>query len=312
MSNLRNLQGIFLRSLIILFTFSFFNAKLYFIGFASLCSSLLILYTNYKYLKKLTPELKINLNLFDFEKVKTLVFSGVWNLVLRTGTILLEGLDLIIANIFLGPRPMGILALSKIIPNVFSSFTITISGNFMPNLNKLFSQKEDKGLKVELLNSFNKISLIIVPCLCIFISYGEEFYKLWLSSDNYSDIYYLSILTLSSLVISVSINSIFGLFTVLNKVRYNAILILISGTISTTIVFILLSYNIIKPEYGIFFIAGISSIITILRNLFFTIPYLSKKINLSTIFFYRPIFMCLICILTTFSFNFSLKYFFDL
>ena len=181
----------------------------------------------------------------------------------------------------------------------------------MPNLNKLFSQKENDGLKAELLKSFNKISLIVVPCLAVFISFGEEFYNLWLNSENYSDIYYLSILTLSSLVFSVSINSIFGLFTVINKVRYNAVLILISGTISTLIVFFLLNKNIIKPEYGIFYIAGISSIITILRNLFFTIPYLSDKINLGVSFFYLPILKCLICILITFLFNLIIKDFFS-
>jgi O-antigen/teichoic acid export membrane protein len=311
LSNLRNLQGIFLRSLIILFSFSFFDARLYFIGIASFCSSLLILFTNYKYLKVLTPELNINFKFFDLQKIKILVSSGVWNLVLRTGTILLEGLDLIIANIFLGPKPMGILALSKIIPNVLSSFTITISGNFMPNLNKLFSQKDNNGLKFELLKSFKKISLIIVPCLGVFISFGEEFYKLWLNSNNFTDIYYLSVLTLLSLIFSVSINSIFGLFTVLNKVRYNAILILISGSISTLLVYILLNFDVIETEYGLFFIAGISSFITIFRNLFFTIPYLSQKINLRLSFFYLPIFKCLICVLIIFLFSFLLKYFFN-
>ena len=141
LSNLRNLQGIILRAFLILTLHISFDPKLYYIGLATLSSSILIFITNLRYLTRLPPKLKMNLKLFDKLKLMKRVLSGIWNLVLRTGTILLEGLDLIIANIFLGPKAMGILALSKIIPNVFSSFTVTISGNFT-TANKLFSKNK--------------------------------------------------------------------------------------------------------------------------------------------------------------------------
>ena len=48
----------------------------------------------------------------------------------------------------------------------------------------------------ELTESF-KISLIIIPCIVTFISFGDNFYKI-LNSENYYQIYILTILTLSS------------------------------------------------------------------------------------------------------------------
>ena len=57
LSNLRNLQGIILRAFLILSLYISFDPKLYYIGLATLSSSILIFITNLRYLKLLTPKL---------------------------------------------------------------------------------------------------------------------------------------------------------------------------------------------------------------------------------------------------------------
>ena len=58
------------------------------------------------------------------------------------GVMLLTGLDLLIANIFLGPESMGILALAKVLPTIISQLSSTVTNVFIPQITLYYGDKK--------------------------------------------------------------------------------------------------------------------------------------------------------------------------
>ena len=112
---------------------------------------------------------------------------------------------------------------------------------------------------------------IIVLIVC-----GERFFSLWQPTQNANQLHVLSILTCAGLIVNGGINCIYNIFTVVNKLKLNAIVLVLSGLLSTGIVFILLN----TTDLGIYAVAGVSTVIIILKNLFIIIPYGAKCLNM--------------------------------
>ena len=86
----------------------------------------------------------------------------------------------------------------------------------------------------------------------LLIIYGEEFYSLWMPKEDGKVLQILSIITIICSVVECSIMAIYYLFTALNKVKENAISVLIQGILNTIIVLILLK----TTNLGIYAVAG--------------------------------------------------------
>ncbi len=79
--------------------------------------------------------------------------------------------------------------------------------------------------------------------------------------------------------------AIYYLFTALNKVKENAISVLIQGILNTIIVLILLK----TTNLGIYAVAEISTILNIIRATIFAAPYGAKLLNLKWYTFFPDI-----------------------
>ena len=74
---------------------------------ATLLSGMYSLIYNVKYTRQLMPDAEISIKYFDIRKIITLVKSGFWNSLTQLGAVLLNGLDLIVTNLFVGSAAMG-------------------------------------------------------------------------------------------------------------------------------------------------------------------------------------------------------------
>ena len=70
-----------------------------------------------------------------------MISSGIWNTITRLGNILSGNLDLLIVNLYLSATDMGILAISKMIPNLLNTITGILASIFMTNFLELFAKK---------------------------------------------------------------------------------------------------------------------------------------------------------------------------
>ena len=77
----------------------------------------------------------------------------------------------------------------------------------------------------------------------------------------------------------------FNVFTTTNRLKVNSISVLVGGVVNFVVVFLLLKYT----DLGLIAVAGVSSVVSIIRNLVITIPYSAKLLQLKWYVFYRDV-----------------------
>lgn len=278
------------RIVLIIIFFFVITPNIYYLGFITAFISFLTLIIQLILSKKYLPDLVINKRLFRIDKIYELFKSGIWNSIVRLSQVLLDGLDLIISNIFVSANAMNVLAFAKTLPSFIGNIIITIAGVFVPKMLDHYAQKNTKDL-------FEQSSLYMI-CLSLFTAifiggltiYSLDFYKLWLPNEDIQLITIITIVNILPYLISAPLNIVFNYFTIYNEVKKQSVAFLISGLINTLLVFIVLK----NTSYGIYAIAFISSIISIIRNVVYIIPAIKNMTQCSYSFLIKPIIYCII------------------
>lgn len=130
LASLRSIEGNIIRSMLIVFAYACFEAKMYYVSLAALFSGIYTYSWNIHYTRKFLPEMTINKKYFRWEAIKELVAAGSWNIVIQLNNILNTGLDLLLSNLILGDTAMGILAVAKTVPTSVSTMLNSVSGIF--------------------------------------------------------------------------------------------------------------------------------------------------------------------------------------
>lgn len=282
-----------LRCIILFCMFSLFTPRVWFVGFSSLVVSTISLIIAGYYTHKLTPELKINIRnpVCSWKAIKELVGSGIWNSISISGNMLLNGLDLLVCNFFLGSTKMGILSLSKILPNILILLSDSIRGAFGPELTISFAEG-DKDKIFGCIKRAMKITSVVVtiPTAGIVVM-SDKFYSLWVPSQDATLLQVLSTLAILSYLFNSGVVILFNVFSTVNKVRYNSVAMIVSGIVSLVTTLLLIYFT----DLDLFAVAGVSSIVTICKNLFFTIPVTSKLLGFKWYQFYPYVGTSVIC-----------------
>lgn len=267
---LRTTLGTLARALVIFCGFLLLAAPhVWYVGLGGLVSGIIIIVCDISYTKKLLPEIKIRKSNFCLSYVVTLIRSGIWNTINKLGQILADGLDLLITNLFIDATAMGVLALSKTVPNLIYNLMGSVVGVFSPDFTILFAQKRFDELVDEVKQSMRIMGVITNLPVIVLVVCGADFFRLWQPTQDSHQLQLLSLLTVACLVFSGSVNSLYNIFTVVNKLKLNSIVVLIHGALSTLLVFLLLKWT----SLGIYAVAGVSTTLGILRLLLFTVPY---------------------------------------
>lgn len=304
-SSLISIAGYVLRALLLLFLFSSFKPYVAYTAVVMLIVTLFTQGCNIIFKKKLIPDLKIRLKYFSAKKVKTLVSSGVWTSITRMGTLLSEGLDLLMSNLFLSAGDMGILAIAKTIPNMTSNILNTMIGTFLPNLTELYAHNKIPEMIKEIKYSMSIIGLIINIPIGILIGFGSMIFALWIPGQDALYLQILSLLTILPWAIMGNVSIIHNVFTILNKIKVNSILICITGLLNVGIVYILVK----TTNLGLFAVAGVSSVISILRDLLYTVPYGAIYLKSSRFTFFPDVIKSVISVVAISVIAFIVKHF---
>lgn len=299
----REIQAKVLYMLIIISLFYFFKPALYFIGIATLISSVYNTLFGIYYSYRWSPEIKFKLALYKLKSLKEIFVSGVWNLITHLGQILMQGLDLIIVNVYLGATVMGQLALSKTIPLILITLIGTLANSYAPTFNKHVALNDQEGLKNSLTQSMKVLGLFSNVPIAIFFSFGEDFYRLWVPSQDALSLNYLTMLALGTVIFSGSINSIYTFFSSSNNLRYNSVLLILAGIINVGAIFVLAHCNLLN----VFSMLIVGMCVNLIRIFFFTIPHASKLLNVRQLFINKVMLKSLLTFILTVGATFSLK-----
>lgn len=247
-----------------------------YLGTATLCATLFFIVNNVIFTKRLAPELKLRVQYSSFSSVKTIVSSGVWNSLNHLSVVLLQGLDLLIANLFVSAAAMGLVSVAQMIPAVITTCILALANVFSPRFLKLYSLNKFEELFKDLRLSIKFLTVISSIPISFFVAFGLPFFHLWAPTTDVKTVYFLSILILLPLFSGGSIMSTNYLYAVADKVRWQALILFVAGLMNVLIVFVLLK----TTNLGIYAIVGVSAVIGFIRNFFFNAPlgaYCVKK-----------------------------------
>lgn len=287
LSNVSSMAIALLRCVVLFCMFYILEPHVYYVGIAAVLVSVATLIVMGYYTKRLTPELRIMFRpaICSFNMIKVLVESGIWNSIATTGNTLLNGLDLLICNSYLGSTLMGVLSLSKTLPNILIMLSESIRGSFGPELTINYANGDRDGVLKCICKAMKITSVIVTIPTAGLVVIGDAFYSLWVPSQDAKLLWTLTVLAILSYLVNSGVVILFNVFTTVNRVKYNSAAMLVSGFASVVITVLIIEFT----DYDLYAVAGVSSVITIFKNLFFTIPVASRLLGYKWYQFYPQV-----------------------
>lgn len=286
LSSIATILGEVVRLAVLFVSYFFFRPYLWYVGCASVASTLVQAAANLFFTRRLLPDMEVKKKHFRWEKVRELVSLGAWNSVTRLGQLLLDGLSTSIANIMISAAAMTTISISTQVPTVISNLMGTIAGVFNPQMTIAYA-KEDKKQLLEIIASADRIMIFIISIPIAFMTvFGKAFFQLWIGrTQDPGELYILALLNVGTLFVSASIQVLYHVFLITKRVKLNSVVILLSGILTTATVFVLLE----TTDLGVYAIAGVSTFYGILRNLVFTPIYAARCLKVKWYTFYGDI-----------------------
>lgn len=275
--------------IVLVFCYMIFPAKIYYVGCGVLGANIVIALSNYWISRKWTPDLKIKRKYYRQSAVKRLVGSGVWASINSLGSLLNNGLDLLVCNLLLTPLDMGEIAIAKTIHAIFNGVQAVIGQAFHPVFLKDYAEIEKEDGKEKLLKDMKfsmKVSGLFSNILFAgFFALGLYFYKLWIPEQNILLVYQLTVINNLTAIPCGPMQPLYYTYTLTLKNRIPTIITLIGGAINVIGMYVLISYT----GLGSYAVVLTTAVVMCVIN-FITNPlYIAHVLNLPKATFYPEI-----------------------
>lgn len=278
-----------LRCAILFMMLMFFAPHVWYVGMATTVITIITLAINGYNTATLTPELKIRFEngkpICSKHAIWTLVGTGLWNSISSFGLILLNGMDLIIANKALDATAMGIVSLAKTLPYTLGQLLSSIQCALLSEMIINYADGDREAMLKNIKRIMKLTSVIAsIPITCVIIL-GDRFFSLWVPTQDAHLLQTLSVLATVEYIFTGGIVVLYNVFTAVNKVRQNAIAVLLGGAASVGVTLLIAKYT----DYGIYAIAGVSMVMNLIRDMGFTLPASAKYLGFKWYQFYPQV-----------------------
>ncbi len=295
LNSIRTIESALIRALLLCIMFAIFKPSVWYMGFATIVCSAYTISFNFYYTRKFLPDMRFSKKHFSFVRVKELLSEGVWNSFSQLASVLNNGLDLLISNLFISASAMGTMSIAKLLPTYFVQVLPMFSNSFQPELIKNYAEG-DKHLLLKNVEFGRKImSLISALFVGLLVVNGDIFYRLWVPGEDSWQIQSVAIVSLVVYIFVGSLTTVADVIVIAHKQKHVAISYFLAGVLNVALVFPMLQLvengtialsGIDIETLKLIIIAGTSSIIAIVRNLIFTPLYASKCFNIKWYHFY--------------------------
>lgn len=264
-----------LRAALFIGLFVIMTPHVYYFGVVSVFVALFGLVVQWLYSKQLMPGYRISLKNFDWRMVKKLVSSGVWNSVNNLGSVLLQGLSLVMVNMLIGPTQAGDYSLAQNLPHVITAIITAVYNVLLPKLTYSYAVYEKKDFIEAVKRSQVVLGSISIVPVCLVMAMGQPFYDLWVPGQDSSMLQSLTILLAMPLVVHGSMWTIYGLNIVNDSVKVPALVLLVLGMCSALASII----SIVVFGLGIYAIPAITCISSVIFYGYFIPLYAAREIG---------------------------------
>lgn len=303
LSNAMIMAGSVVRILILVILFNSFELHVYYVSLAAGIVSVLSILGYYGIKRTIMPDIVFEAKSFDMSAMKDMLTSGAWSVVNKCGDLLMTGFDLLLTNVLIGSIEMGILSVAKTIPTHLITLASTLSWNWNPKMTKEYANGDIPQM-LSTIDLSAKVSMLLVTvptmAFCVFAPY---FYNLWMPTQDANLLSVLSILSVMAYTMLTGTASVFNLFTITNNLKLNSISYCIGAVISILVSVLCVKYT----SFGIYAVAGVSSIITIIRNLIVMLPYAAKILGLKWFAFYKYVVINIGCSIIVAGISFAVR-----
>lgn len=293
LSYIPNMFSALLRCILLVGMFTIWVPHVWYVTLVSTVLGFLTLGVAGHYTHKLTPELKVNLRkpICSWKANKELLSAGIWSAIAGGGAMLLNGLDLLMCNLYVGATAMGVLSLSKTLPSILGQFADAITDAFAPEMTINYA-KNNKEVLLKDINRAMKISAVTVtiPAAGIIVM-SDVFYSLWVPTQDAKLLQVLTTLAILSYMINSGIIILHRVFAIVNRTRLSAVAMIITGGCSILVTWLMIVFT----DWDIYAVAGVSSLVTICKNVFFVTPVTARLLGYSWKQFYPCLGTTIVC-----------------
>lgn len=282
LSSIANIVTSLLRIFLMCVMFGLLPANVAYVGLSTCICTFIGLVINMYYTNRLIPEIKLKKEYIRVDKVKELISAGGWNSVTKLSQVLSDGLDLLIANLWISAALMGALSIAQQLPLYIATLLNTLINLFNPNLTMYYAKNDIDAVVKEMKLSMKFSSFFTNIIFCGIVVFGRYFVGLWMPNQNVQLIYELLCVIMMSVVVSGVTTSLNNIFTVTNKLKTNSLFWLVISFTNVFLVFVLLN----TTSLGIYAVAGVSKATGILGNLFFIPIYACRCLKIKWNTFY--------------------------
>lgn len=302
-SALRNIESNILRAIILIALFALLQPKIYYLTATMLVVTLYTAAANIYYTRKLTPELSMRNARFSGAAVRELVSAGVWKSVDSLSYTLLISLSLYMVNLFLGPALAGQFSLANTIKIMITSVMWSLTGALTPQFFHLYARGEQKELVSWITNTIRLATAVYCIGIGFLIVFGQDFFALWVPSQDSAFLQAMSVGILVPTVFSVGSNIVNQVYITLNKLKIPSIAFFIFGALNVSISLVLLH----TTHWGIWVIIGVMGVLDAIKNAIWVPWYAAHCLGISYSKFARSIFVSLLCIVPVLAISFGYR-----
>lgn len=282
---------------ILIFSFYFFEDKVWFVGVATLAAAIVVFFGSKEMTLKKIPEIKISPRMFDIKAMKRLVLNGLWNSANSVGNVLNSGLDLLVSNLMLSAVSMGQISIAKNISGLIYTLYLTIAQPFQPNLLKKYSEGDKEGLVKELKYAMHISGLITNTVFAGFCVLGVYFFKLWIPSQNIDLVYSLTVLALLPCISEGCVYPLYYIYTLTVKNKIPCIVTVLGGILNILGMYLLIG----NTNLGAYAVVITTAVIMNFINLVTNPLYMCHCLKVKKTTFYPDLFLnigcCIVAIL---------------
>lgn len=268
----RNIIQYIVRFAFIIVFLNFVAVHIYWIAAATLIATVVVAILNVKLTKKLTPELSIDLKYARKDSAFELAKAGCWMALTNISVILIRGLDLTVANLMVGDYEMGLLSISRTMPNNITAIIGTLAPIFTPVFIMYYSKNDMQGLVRAVKKSIKTMALILFVPVSGFIVFSYDFYALWQRSLSHQELMIVTLLSVYTVIqayFNATTATMAQLSVVANKLKLPVFVSLGCGILSIGVELLLLK----TTDLGLYAIVIPTTIIMILRYVLFNSIY---------------------------------------
>jgi membrane protein EpsK len=282
LSNGVRILGKFLQVIIIVLCFKYLSPSLEYFGLSILAMSFFVMACSVLLTRFLTPQLRVNVNLFNWSALREMGHMSVWITVSQVGALLYLSVSFVVINVFLGPEQVGWYGPIALWVVLLVSLGVAISSVFAPIAYEYIARNDIEGIVRQTKRATKFVGMCLALPVGLLCGLSTPLLERWLGA-SFSELSPLVWVLVGPRVVTMAVMPMLDINKGMNKVRMPAIITITGGLTSVVVSIVLVLFT----ELGIYGVAMASMLCLVAMNVLFVPIYCAMITGARKSVFYK-------------------------